>query len=51
MSVALETRAPAAKAVALEARDLSHRYCRRTALEPLSFTLTAPGAAAVTGPE
>lgn len=50
MSVALDTPAATATAVALEARELSHRYGRRTALEPLSFALAAPGAAAVTGP-
>jgi heme exporter protein A len=50
MSVALETRAATLSTVALETRELSHRYGRRTALEPLSFALTAPGVAAVTGP-
>ena len=49
MSVALETPATAV-AVALETRELAHRYGRRTALEPLSFSLSAPVAAAVTGP-
>jgi heme exporter protein A len=49
MSVALE--APRVTATAtLETRDLAHRYGRRTALEPLSFALAAPGVAAVTGP-
>ncbi len=50
MSVAVETHATPTTTVALETRDLSHRYGRRTALEPLSFALAAPGAAAVTGP-
>jgi heme exporter protein A len=49
MSVALESPARAA-AAAFEARDLGHRYGRRTALQPLSFSLSAPGVAAVTGP-
>ncbi len=49
MSAALE-RPMATTAVALETRDLTHRYGRRTALEPLSFVLQAPGVAAVTGP-
>lgn len=50
MSVALDAPAATAVTVALESRDLSHRYGRRTALESLSFALTAPGVAAVTGP-
>ena len=37
-------------AVACEAHELSHRYGRRTALEPVSFALQGPGVAAVTGP-
>ena len=49
MTAALETPVTAA-AVAIEAHELSHRYGRRTALEPLSFALAAPGVAAVTGP-
>ena len=35
--------------VALEARDLAHRYGRRIGLEPVSFTLEAPGVLAITG--
>ena len=38
-----------ATAVTLEARELGHRYGRRTGLEPVSFTLEAPGVTAVTG--
>ncbi|MGH7730895.1 MAG: ABC transporter ATP-binding protein, partial [Candidatus Eiseniibacteriota bacterium] len=49
MTAALESPVTAAT-VALETRELSHRYGRRTALEPLSFALQAPGVAAVTGP-
>lgn len=49
MSVALEPAAPGS-VVALAAIDLTHRYGRRTALEPLRFALEAPGVAAVTGP-
>jgi len=37
-------------AVACEVHDLSHRYGRRTGLEPVSFALQGPGVAAVTGP-
>ena len=33
----------------LAARDLTHRYGRRSGLEPVSFSLAAPGVAAVTG--
>lgn len=49
MSVALE-RAATAAAAQCQARDLGHRYGRRTALEPISFALQSPGSAAVTGP-
>jgi heme exporter protein A len=49
VSVALEPAAPGS-VVALAAIDLTHRYGRRTALEPLRFALEAPGVAAVTGP-
>ena len=40
----------AGAAPACEARDLAHRYGARTALEPVSFALAGPLAAAVTGP-
>jgi len=49
VSAALEARSTA-PAVAFEARDLTHRYGRRVALEPVSFSLQSPGVAAVTGP-
>ena len=49
MSAVLETPARAT-AAAFEAHDLTHRYGRRVALEPLSFALSAPGVTAVTGP-
>jgi ABC-type multidrug transport system ATPase subunit len=42
--------APAAAALAIEARALAHRYGRRQGLAPVSFSLCAPGLAAVTGP-
>lgn len=48
MSAALAT-AAAGTALALAARDLAHRYGRRTGLEPISFTLDAPGVVAITG--
>lgn len=35
--------------VALEACDLTHRYGRRTGLEPIRFALAAPGVVAITG--
>jgi heme exporter protein A len=35
--------------VALEARDLAHRYGRRLGLEPVSFVLGGPGVVAITG--
>jgi heme exporter protein A len=49
MSAALEA-ATTGAAATCEARDLAHRYGPRTALEPVSFALTGPMAAAVTGP-
>jgi heme exporter protein A len=49
MSAALAAATVGATA-ACEARDLAHRYGARSALEPLSFSLAAPTAAAVTGP-
>ena len=49
MTVALET-PMVSTAVVFEARDLAHRYGRRVAIEPVSFTLSAPVVAAVTGP-
>ena len=49
MSVALET-ATASAPARCEAKDLAHRYGARTALEPVSFSLAGPMAAAVTGP-
>jgi heme exporter protein A len=36
-------------AAALEARDLAHRYSPRRGLDTVSFSVTAPGAVAVTG--
>ena len=36
-------------ALALEARSLAHRYGQHRGLEPVSFTLAAPGVVAVTG--
>ena len=33
----------------LDARELTHRYGRRTGLEPVSFSLSSPGVVAVTG--
>jgi len=48
MSAALATAAGGAP-LALEARDLGHRYGRRTGLEPLSFALDTPGVTAITG--
>jgi heme exporter protein A len=48
VSVALETASREAT-VSVEARALSHRYGRRLGLEPVSFTLSAPGIVAVTG--
>ncbi len=41
---------PPAAPVALEARELAHRYGRRAGLEPVSFALRGPGVTAVTGP-
>jgi heme exporter protein A len=35
--------------VGLEARDLAHRYGRRTGLEPVNFALASPGVVAITG--
>src|SRR5207248_1476416 len=35
--------------VSLAARDLHHRYGVRRGLEPISFSLAAPGAVAITG--
>jgi len=49
VSVALAA-APATPAAACEARNLAHRYGARSALEPMSFALAGPMAAAVTGP-
>ena len=49
MSVAVATSAAAAT-VALEARDLAHRYGRRVGLEAVSFSLRSPGVTAITGP-
>ena len=48
MSVALER--PAVTTAALEARALAHRYGARLALEPLDFSIEAPGRLAITGP-
>ncbi|MEK7823812.1 MAG: ABC transporter ATP-binding protein [Candidatus Eisenbacteria bacterium] len=48
MSAVLASAAPDT-AVALEARDLTHRYGRRIGLEPVSFALGAPGVVAITG--
>jgi len=36
--------------VALEARELGHRYAAGRGLEPVSFALAGPGVAAITGP-
>ena len=41
--------APALSGVSLAARDLHHRYGVRRGLEPISFSLAAPGAVAITG--
>ncbi len=49
MSLAAEA-LPGATAVLLEARNLSHHYGPRQALEPMSFSLASPGVVAVTGP-
>jgi len=42
--------ATAAVTATCEAHDLAHRFGARSALEPVSFTLAGPIAAAVTGP-
>jgi ABC-type multidrug transport system ATPase subunit len=47
VSAALES--PAAAVVSVEAREIAHRYGARAALLPISFSLEAPGRAAVTG--
>ena len=48
MSLALES--PDAPAVQCEARELTHRFGRRVALEPVSVAFGMPGVVAVTGP-
>lgn len=49
MSLALEASAAPAAAV-LEVVNLSHRYGPSRGLEPVSFSVAAPGVVAVTGP-
>jgi heme exporter protein A len=48
MSAALAA-ADRGAAVTIEARDLAHRFGRRTGLEPISFALGSPGVTAITG--